>query len=437
MWKCLKVFSIMILVDMAIWMCHFIYFSEYSRRNFYVSSIPNIDMPISSLSSGIQATIDISRSSAVSDDLVTPTPVPSSSSSSPSFLEIDNLYPSTSPFTRLPWGEKPPPNGVTLSCDGIYAIHNLTDWGSVEESFDFSLVTQSSVDRLFVLKYIMGRWPGPISIACAIYPSETETFDSLIHSLSFPPRILIHPLYLKSANDSFPINRLRNFAMSKSISSHFWMTDIDMWPSNSLYSKLHSLPHSFKSDDHLAIIVPAFEFANMKCGSYEQCAERVSHIHFTSPADIFKCMKNRHCSPFRPWDRLHDYHFNAWFQKEYERVLTNMTCFPGVTQEPYVVVKHTHHIPLFDERFQNYGFNKVQWIEHLRFRGFVFSVLSGGWGFDLPHEKSIHRDSFDSEGGTESNNLKYITFRHELKMCEQNREVHKLCTRRMLVRPVG
>lgn len=39
----------------------------------------------------------------------------------------------------------------------------------------------------------------------------------------------------------------------------------------------------------------------------------------------------------------------------------------------YLVLKYTPSLPLFDERFINYGYNKIQYMEHLRY--YRMSVL--------------------------------------------------------------
>lgn len=49
------------------------------------------------------------------------------------------------------------------------------------------------------------------------------------------------------------------------------------------------------------------------------------------------------------------------------------------------MVRKTDILPLFDERFINYGFNKVQWIEHLRYLGFEYHILSQAYAIDMPH----------------------------------------------------
>ena len=62
-----------------------------------------------------------------------------------------------------------------------------------------------------------------------------------------------------------------------------------------------------------------------------------------------------------------------------------MKCFRQRFLEPYVMVKKTEGMPLFDERFINYGFNKIQWIEHLRYLGYNYHVLSQAYAVDIPH----------------------------------------------------
>ena len=47
-------------------------------------------------------------------------------------------------------------------------------------------------------------------------------------------------------------------------------------------------------------------------------------------------------------------------------------------------------MPLFDERFINYGYNKIEWIETLRYTGYKFAVLINGFGMDVPHPSYVH-----------------------------------------------
>ena len=65
--------------------------------------------------------------------------------------------------------------------------------------------------------------------------------------------------------------------------------------------------------------------------------------------------------------------------------VTEVPCMLNDIQEPYVFVKLTKKTPRFDERFVNYGKNKVQWITHLRLLGFKFFVLSQSFAIDVQH----------------------------------------------------
>ena len=58
------------------------------------------------------------------------------------------------------------------------------------------------------------------------------------------------------------------------------------------------------------------------------------------------------------------------------------------------MIKKTNEMPLFDERFINYGYNKIEWIETLRYTGYKFAVLINGFGMDVPHPQYVRFDSF-------------------------------------------
>lgn len=45
-------------------------------------------------------------------------------------------------------------------------------------------------------------------------------------------------------------------------------------------------------------------------------------------------------------------------------------------------------LQLFDETFVNYGFNKVQWIETLRYSGYEFYIVNDAFLVDMPHKSS-------------------------------------------------
>ena len=58
------------------------------------------------------------------------------------------------------------------------------------------------------------------------------------------------------------------------------------------------------------------------------------------------------------------------------------------------MVKKSSFLPLFNEDFYNYGFNKVQWIEHLRYSGFEFYLAGKTFAVDVPHHESAYALSY-------------------------------------------
>lgn len=87
----------------------------------------------------------------------------------------------------------------------------------------------------------------------------------------------------------FPINRLRNIAITNVVTTHFVVLDMDMWPAcrpllglspvDDTYDTLVSLPSSYLQNDYFVTIIPAFSFYDsflkqFPCDDFERCVER-------------------------------------------------------------------------------------------------------------------------------------------------------------------
>ena len=77
--------------------------------------------------------------------------------------------------------------------------------------------------------------------------------------------------------------------------------------------------------------------------------------------------------------------------------LLRIRCFPSRFQEPYcsefrlpysyVMMRYNEKTLLFDERFINYGCNKVQYVDHLRYKGYAFYIPGDVFSVDLVHKE--------------------------------------------------
>lgn len=74
-----------------------------------------------------------------------------------------------------------------------------------------------------------------------------------------------------------------------------------------------------------------------------------------------------------------------WYDKT--EGVTSIECILLDFQEPYLMLAYRPEVPLFDERFVNYGYNKVQLFEHLRAEGFKFYIINNAFSVDILHHQ--------------------------------------------------
>ncbi|CBK23214.2 uncharacterized protein [Blastocystis hominis] len=95
------------------------------------------------------------------------------------------------------------------------------------------------------------------------------------------------------------------------------------------------------------------------------------------------------------------------------------------------MVHRTESLPLFDERFINYGFNKVQWIENLRYFGYEFYVLSHAYAVDIPHSLSGYAMEYRNEFKSKSVDMLglYRRFLVSMRASHKDESRQLLCLR--------
>eukprot|EP00750_Incisomonas_marina_P000542 INCI10413.1.p1 GENE.INCI10413.1~~INCI10413.1.p1 ORF type:complete len:394 (-),score=47.78 INCI10413.1:125-1306(-) len=293
-----------------------------------------------------------------------------------------------------------------------------------EENFSVTLVTQSSPERLWLMRETCVRWTGPIVLV--VFERSEEALSTGAHLLIpmpdgstaavgedvcpqahviqyFPGDYGEDPM-----TSSFPVNRLRNIGIDAVKTSHFFYLDIDFWPASDLeqrvnaYAAANSPYAPLFAQDHTAVVVPAFnmmplerggcQFANSCRQSYQRQAPKKMRdlrecLHLQQ-CQIFDVSRNPggHSSTNTPfWLRMTD---PAASPTSPPDLLYKIPCFQSVKYEPYVLLKRSAVLPRFDERFSGYGKNKIEFVEHLRFLNFSFVVLPELFVVHLPHEKS-------------------------------------------------
>ena len=120
--------------------------------------------------------------------------------------------------------------------------------------------------------------------------NRLDAARKLVPSLALPPRftVILHAVKRKERyfND-FPVNLLRNIAIKNVRTTHFLVTDMDLWPIRkscvmesevaSAYQRLLRLPKKVLLSNRSAVIMPSIFAAKKerilkKCETLEECA---------------------------------------------------------------------------------------------------------------------------------------------------------------------
>eukprot|EP00301_Raphidiophrys_heterophryoidea_P024471 c7958_g1_i1.p1 GENE.c7958_g1_i1~~c7958_g1_i1.p1 ORF type:complete len:458 (+),score=72.69 c7958_g1_i1:285-1658(+) len=279
-------------------------------------------------------------------------------------------------------------------------------------TFDFTYTTQATVDRLWMLQDICRRWRGPMVVAVAI--NSNITVRKLIKNTAHCLNLTIIPVRVSPDLSQYPVNAMRNIAISHTTTSHSIYLDIDLWPSSCLYDTLHQLcqhhPAVLQDAMH-ALVIPAFEFTRCAVITANDGNKYIPAQNCTMPltnADLRRMFLHRQLNIFHPrTSGERSTPLNKFWMLNVRDPLQPVVCFADNKYEPYVVVKNCPFTPQFDERFVGFGKNKIERISHLRRAGWKFSVVPTSFVIHHPHPRteaelnwlrgtSTHRKEMDS-----------------------------------------
>ncbi|ORY66943.1 hypothetical protein BCR35DRAFT_334500 [Leucosporidium creatinivorum] len=286
----------------------------------------------------------------------------------------------------------------------VLEVPSTHDWPSDA----VTLVTQFSISRLARFERTLREWHGPLSIA--IYLTDEADIASLISYLT-PSTLerwskvavtIVKPDYSISQEAltlrlRYPINRLRNLALSLAPTPYVVVTDADFVPSPHMHSILQTrgvplIAHSPTSPasqsptlHRTAIVISAFALtSSFPSGSpYPSTPSELSsalsstppHATLTdpnaghgpsSPSLLFSLSPlplHSHASPTDP-----SWSFPICYEPQWE---------------PYYLLHRASH-PLYDERFTDQGGDKQSHALLLNALGYEFKALRGVWFMHPP-----------------------------------------------------
>jgi hypothetical protein len=198
--------------------------------------------------------------------------------------------------------------------------------------------------------------------------------------------------------NDYPVNTLRNLALSQVDTSYIIYIDVDFWPSEDLYETVVESPDvqdALLDDPKRALVIPAFSLLR-QCVEWKECPDENIPNMPRSLVDLVHGIKKRRVTVFDPTNKgghgSTDY--KGWFKQEIGS-LQDIPCLQSHRYEPFLMIRYCRELPPFQEAFSGYGKNKVSWMEHVVASGYVFSQVGGAYLVHYPHLDSQSRQHWN------------------------------------------
>ena len=277
-------------------------------------------------------------------------------------------------------------NHNTLSSRFMVKFDNAPKCNELSlEDISFTLVTHSSEDRLWMMEHHCKRWgyDNPISLAVFTNEDKYAIYSKLRSMGCKSSQISLHTIQSNVANNAnnvssstieggrtidedsmmeYPINKLRNKALSSIRSSHGVVVDIDFWESDNLYTSLmtDNVKVELAKDPQLALVIPAFQIFRLCKENTQECDDMNIQYMPNAKEDLIGLLKRNMAHQFDPTNfgghSTTDYY--EFFRNQSE--LIELDCIKSQRYEPFLVIRYCESTPPYQEAFTGYGKNKVR-----------------------------------------------------------------------------
>lgn len=283
------------------------------------------------------------------------------------------------------------------------------------EEVSFTLTTQASLDRLWIMKYHCQRWAAPLPISVAVYlPANSEyNVTYIVQELDqtldcVMDRMTVTILRGQSTMDLYPVNLLRNLAIQEAKTSHVLYIDSDFLISDRIHDNLMTMAPVIANDSKAAVVVPAFTYFSgcQKFSSKDQASLDCLESEWSNSPTLNKrnleklWQRHKTVKPnMKPG--FHGIHFHSttlYSEWKNQTGPLRIPCLKSYLYEPYLAVRLCNELVEFPPIFRGYGWNKNVWIQWLLFKlGYNLWQLPGGFVFHMPHSKSAGWKSLKNE----------------------------------------
>ncbi|KAL9981153.1 hypothetical protein ACROYT_G009817 [Oculina patagonica] len=280
-----------------------------------------------------------------------------------------------------PEGEQITSVTVMLGCFGYEGYVTFTDL-AVKPIYDSKLMKNQSIEPTQLLEPCQApsRRPRQKSgdflteiLYSASSPTDSDAI-TLVTQLTFNRINILKRnlrfwnvvIYGNEIGAQYPINRLRNIAIKNVKTQYVFMIDVDFVPSPDLailarnqilvYNETRN-----STDDKIAFVVPAFDGARHANSrdlpeTKEELVKMVKRKNKLAPFRQIESPLSHSSTNYTKWYHTNESYEVSGYQDKYE---------------PYLILRLTPELPLYDERFTGYGMNKISHVIELALLGQV------------------------------------------------------------------
>lgn len=321
--------------------------------------------------------------------------------------------------------------------------------GADPSSNFLALATHTTINNLHHLDSLLERWQNPLSVAIFAHGQDVKFATALVYALStfcpqiqalvdfhlvchsgemasFPDQDREHFLgledcagvfirlethrdqyknYAIGGNVSYPNNLLRNVARGGTEASYILVIDIDMVPSADLHPQFLAMVMRHEPMTDEVFVLPAFEIRHTrKLPATKSELVQLYQVGEVRPFYEELCPRCQAPTNYSQWVNRH-----ARGSGSLEVAYTLSWTDPW---EPFYIGPRT--VPLYDENFRQYGFNRISQACELHVAGYRFSVLTSAFvvhlGFKVQGEFHAKKDEENQR-----NRLLFRSFKEGLK----------------------
>ncbi|XP_061620704.1 beta-1,4-glucuronyltransferase 1-like [Phyllopteryx taeniolatus] len=306
-----------------------------------------------------------------------------------------------------------------------------------------------SINNLHHLENLLERWRHPLSVAIFAHGQDVKFATALVYALSIlrPPmkalvdfhlvcpsgetvrfpeqdhrhftglddcaaafsRLEAHNKYKKyaiGANVSYPNNLLRNVARGGAESSYILVINIDIMPAADLHRHFPAMvARRQPAEDHVFVLA-VFEIRHTR--KIPATKAELMQLYQGSKVRPFYeelCPLCQAPTNYSRWVNSHIRDTSGGLEVAYTLTWVD-------SWEPFYI--GPRNLPLYDENFKQYGFNRISQACELHVAGYKFSVLNSAFlvhrGFKIPGEFHARKDDENKH-----NRLLSLSFKEALK----------------------